>query len=1001
MYRIVYLFFFFSGFTSLVFEVIWERELMQVFGTTSFALSTLLTAFMAGLALGSVLGGRVAARLRRPLRVYGLLEGGIGLYALAVPLLLDGLPWVYGLIFDRFLQDFYLFSLLRFVAVFLVLVLPTTLMGATLPIVSQWVAERARLFQGKIGLLYGVNTLGACAGAGLAGFVILPGLGLEAANTLFACSNFVLCAVVLLSERVLQARATRLDEQQEEIDEEATALLEATRGVRAQAEAVPGWLVRGALVAFAAAGAISMTYQVLFTRAYVIILGSSTYSFTIILVSFLVGLSLGSAVMSAALPRIRRPLVWLAATQLGVALLATLAFFVLDGLPGWLFERLRGEIGSAADVYAYNFFLVGVVVLLPTALQGMSFPLVVRAVVRRTEGSGQQVGGVYAFNTGGAIVGSFAAGFVLMPWLGLHTAIVAAVCSNLAVGLALAVATMTSGFEPRRAGALALAALLAVGALVVAPEIDRVKLTRGMFRVYWARELFDPEKFARDQPELVYYADGLTATTSVEQRGKLVTLKANGKPEASDGADMSTQILVGLLPFVFRSGDPTLPVGRERAVMVGYGSGVTAGASLQWPLERLEVVEIERTMVGASRFFNHVNHRPLDDERMHLVISDGRNYLEYSDRRWDVIVSEPSNPWIAGVASLFTVEHFRRARRHLAPGGVFGQWVQLYELRPKNVKRIFATFLEVFPHVLALSSKAKGTDLILLGSDRPLLLPEEGFERAWQIPEVRAELRRAGIEGPEEIYGLTFMTRQELKAFARGAELNTDDNGLLEFEAPKDLVRYDVGRDFFSDHYHDRPIYGDPRPLLPPFSRLPSDLVARHARAQWLGGKPALGDAMLRDAGLDPEQPPSPDDPPGPVRDYLSVRAAQRAELGPALVHTWPFNRSELHFVLADTVRGGKETQATVYLESTERPHPRRGYAGERGLLYAYLLWARRYYRHAQWQLERLEEDADPLIVDSLAFHLLVGQVEARRLHYRRAWEALKRAGEMGFVEAS
>ncbi|QDG49760.1 hypothetical protein FIV42_03110 [Persicimonas caeni] len=995
MYRIVFLFFFLSGFTSLVFEVLWERMLMHIFGSTSFALSTLLTAFMAGLALGSYIGGRVAEKLKRPLLVYGLLEGSIGAYALAVPLMLDLLPSVYGMIFDHFIEDFYVFSLLRFVAVFAILVIPTTLMGATLPIVSQWVSRHQKMFQGGIGLLYGTNTFGACMGTLLAGFILLPSFGLSLTNTVFAFSNFALCALVFVAAKMglSDLKPGEFVDRAEDVEE-----LDELEGASETSDKIPHWAVWTVFGLFALAGGISMSYQVLWTRAYVIILGSSTYSFTVILTAFLVGLASGSAAISPFLKRIKRPVFWLGLTQFGVAASATAAFFVLDRLPVWLFERLRDDVGGTTEIYAYYFFLVGVVVLIPTFLQGMSFPLVIRTAVHERTSSGKLVGTAYAFNTAGSIIGSFAAGFILMPWLGLNTAIAVIIAINLCVAVSLA--GLESWLNPKRNRiiAVALAATVAVSGYVFAPRIDPIALTRGMFRVYWARELFTPEKLAKDDPELVFYEDGLTATTTVEKRGELVTLKANGKPEASDGADMATQVLVGLMPFVVRSGDPNLEIRNEEAVMVGYGSGVTAGGSLQWPLKHLEVIEIEAAMFEASKFFDHVNHRPLEDPRTKVIESDGRNYLEYTNKTYDVIVSEPSNPWIAGVSSLFTVEHFARAKRHLKPGGVFAQWVQLYELRPENVRRVFATFLEVFPHVHAFSSMPKGTDLILIGSDDPIPLPPGGYERAWEIDSVRKELQRVGIHHPDELYGLMFMNQAELEEFAEGAELNTDDNGLLEFEAPKDLILYKEGEEFFADRYYRRDVYGDIRPYLtewPDGQAWTPERVGSLARAEWLGSKRAYAKKLLEDAGFgtvaDLPEPMAP--PYDALEEIHLVLHASSLDMDEAMVRTWPVPQSDFHKMAIDTISGGKETQAMMYLESQATP-PRGGYDGEKGLFYAYLLTKRRYYKHALEQLDGLEEDGDEEIVESLPYRLLRGFVETKRLHMNKSYRAYLEAGK-------
>ncbi len=999
MYRIVFVFFFLSGFSSLVFEVLWERMLMQVFGSTTYAISTLLTAFMAGLALGSILGGKIAKRLKHPLLVYGLLEGSIGLYALAVPLMLGALPQLYGAIFDTFLEDFYLFSLLRFIAVFAILLLPTTLMGATLPIVSQWLSRHEQLFQSSIGLLYGVNTFGACAGCFAAGFVLLPTMGLELTNLIFAVVNFGLCALVwgcahtVLKQENLPARDLDHDEDAKE-EAEALKML----GVEITLEPPPVWMTRAVLIFFALSGALSMSYQVLWTRAYVIVLGSSTYSFTLILVSFLIGLSAGSAVISVALSKIKRPLWLLAMTQLGLALAATISFFVLDHLPEMLFHRLRGSISSANEVYAFNFLLVGIVVFIPTFLQGMAFPLIVRALVPDRQDSGARVGNLYAFNTVGSILGSFIAGFGLLPLLGLNTSIATVIVLNIAGAAAIGVGALILQRTPKRIAAFTALAVASAGVFAFSPQIDRVKLTRGLFRTYWARELFDSKKLAKDNPELLFYEDGVTVTTSVEKRGGLITLKGNGKAEASDGADMATQILVGLTPFIFHSERPDAEIGAEQSVMIGYGSGVTAGGSLQWPLEHLEIIEIEEAMLRAAKFFGHVNHKPWEDERAEIIISDGRNYLEYNDRQYDVIVSEPSNPWIAGVASLFTVEHFQRAARHLKPGGIFGQWVQLYEMDPKNVKVIFATFAQAFDHVLVFSSMPKGTDLILIGSDEPIPMPADGFAHAMEIPSVAAELERAGLQNMYDFYGLMFMNEAEFMEFGEGSKFNTDDNGYLEFEAPKDLVRYDRGEKFFQKKYHgETSSYGDPRPALQDWgdpSVWTPERVGKLCAGIWRAGKFDLVDEVLTDAGFGTiEELPEPIGAPFDILErVLLARHAQSLDLDKMMVHLWPDREHELYVMVADTAMNAKSTQAMMYLESEERPD-RDGYSGLKGLFYAYLLVERNYWRHATRQVKRLRREGDEAIVSSPAFLILDGLVHTKRMRYAHAFEAYSDAG--------
>ncbi|TXD39231.1 hypothetical protein FRC98_02185 [Lujinxingia vulgaris] len=993
MHRLVFIFFLFSGFSSLVFEVIWARMLQQVFGTTSFAISTLLTAFMAGLALGSVLGGRLARRVGNQLKLYGVLEGSIGLYALLVPLLLGVLPSLYAPLFERFMSDFYLFSLLRFVAVFAVLVIPTTLMGATLPLVSQWLADRRRIFHGSIGLLYGANTLGACLGCFLAGFVLLPNFGLQATNLIFVAVNLALGATVLASFKMIEQSVSADALLEDDAAPEADAALTDTD---APAAALPAWALRLTLILFGLSGVVAMSYQVLWTRAYVITLGSSTYSFTLVLTAILIAIALGSVLIARVIDRVRRPIFVFAMLQALVASSATVGFYVLDRIPGFLYERARETITSVGEIYAYQLGLVALVVFLPSLFQGMSFPVVVRAVNARVEQTGEEVGTAYAFNTAGSILGSFAAGFIIMPWLGMQKAIAAMILINLGAAVVLAAMELHQHRHGPRALAMAMALGVGLTLFFVAPPIDRARLSAGMFRVHLAREVYSPKSFETSTPEILYYEDGLTATTSVERRGGGVALKANGKPEASDGADMDTQILVGLLPFVARSAFEDVTIGQEEAAMVGFGSGVTAGASLQWPLKRLEVVEIEATMVEASRFFDHVNHRPLEDPRHVLIESDGRNYLEYTPRTYDVIVSEPSNPWIAGVSALFTVEYFERVRQKLNPGGVYGQWVQLYELHPDNVRRVFATFLAAFPHVHAFSSKAKSTDLILIGSDRPLVFPPEGFERAWAIESVRDELERVGIEDITELYGLMFMNQAEMEAFAAGAELNTDDNGLLEFNAPHDLIFYSIGELFFSTHYFSGEIYGDIRPYLegwPDEGRWTARQVARLGRAAWVAGKPELTEAILAEKnlrqarGLDAE-----------LDELLEVLEADTRAIVPAARRTFAAPADSLARLAR---RASDEESADAVLEAlyAEEKAPRQGYSGRRGLVHALALMLSGDLKGASRQLDHLRDDTR--ITSTELYPLLAGQVYKTRRRYRDAYQALARAAGQPDPEAS
>jgi spermidine synthase len=1006
MHRIVYVFFFLSGLSSLVFEVIWERMLVDVFGSTSFALGTLLAVFMGGMGLGSAIGGRFADEIDDQLRLYGGLEGFIGIYALVVPYLLDLLPILYSAMFDFYIQNYLLFSLLRFAVTIVFLIAPTICMGATLPLLSQWISEREHLFEGSISGLYGINTIGACCGCLTAGFILLPNLGLSTTNYIFAAVNVGLALFIwtVTSQFSLEPAADtdfEDDESEDQLPGLETVVGSPTLKKSISSEGL--WILLGI---FAATGAISMAYQVLWTRAYVIILGSSTYSFTIVLTAVLLGLGSGSALGAPIVSKIRRPLYWLGFIQSGVAGSALLSFFVLDNLPRWLFERLNDTIHSAGEIYLYYFFLVGLVVLIPMILQGLTFPIVIRGIIKQRDQSGRDVGRAYAYNTFGAIAGSFAAGFVFMPWIGLETSITLTISLNIAVAATAGLLAYTEDRDTRLVGVQALAIALITGTLLAAPGVNPIALTRGMFRVYWARELYDEESFEGKGPELAFYEDGLTATVTVEKRPNLTTLKANGKPEASDGGDMPTQILVGLFPMLARSGWEDAEVGDEDVAMVGYGSGVTAGATLQWPVDRLDVAEIEQAMIPASRHFNHVNNKPLQDDRLKIYETDGRNFLSYIDRKYDVIISEPSNPWVSGVSALFTVDHFENVKRRLAPNGLFAQWVQIYEMRPKNVKRIFATIREVFPHIQAFSSKPQGTDLIVLAAKKPISFPLEGYARAWDIESVAEEMERGGIEHPQQMYGQMFMNGEKMTSYAQGVRLNTYDNGLLEYSAPKDVILYKKSERYFADRYYDRAVYGDIRSVLDrwpltdkegPLTEREANLTAGIARAKWIGGKVDFSEQIVED--LVDRIPPDLRTVEPPLNEFERMYLAHRSrklELDDVLVREWPTRGSELHKLVAGAIQKNKKARLRSSIErikSTEEYD--QYYTGEHGLAYAFALLTNEYYHHAEKQLDILKDEEQSEILDSLPYLLLRGLVKQKQLDFSESYRAYLQAGKV------
>jgi len=758
--------FFFSGLTALIYQMVWMRELVLVFGASMFAISTLLTAFMGGLALGSDFFGRRADRYPNPLRVYGLLELGIGGYAFLVPFLLSSLIPIYQYLHSLFHFSFYIFSLVRFVMAVLILLLPTALMGGTLPVLARLYKNKADVGKG-VGLLYAFNTLGAVIGVLGAGFVLLPTLGLSKTVLLAATLNG---AVGLLAIWLGRNKTIPV-----EVSSEGANASAPSKRLQPQRRIL--------LTTFALSGFAAMIYEVVWTRILTLILGSTLYSFATMLATFLLGLAIGSFLFSFFLKRFSRPLLLLALVQGGIALFAFGGEFLFPLLPLLFFKLLEIFHSEGGILSASKFFIVAAVMLIPTILMGGVFPLVIhlltgggatssetkrKNVPEIDTGLGSVVGRAYAINTIGTIIGSFFIGFILLPSLGIQKSLHIAILINAVLSLLL-------WMQIREIGEARLWAAGGVGAFLVIVSFS----TPAWNPLQMSSELFGKLSTL----DLLFYKEGISSTVTVVQHPTLakhphLTLAIDGKPNASTTGDMKTQLLVGHLPMLLA------PEAKE-VISIGHGSGITTGAIATHPLTKLVTLEIEPAVVEASRFFDPFSGNVLDDSRVQMVVDDARNYLILTKDRFDVIVSEPSHPWRSGSSKLFTEEFFRLGRSRLRPGGIFTQWIHFYGIRAPELKAVIRTFHSVFPHVFIFYTDAG--DLILLGSDREIAIDREEIARRIAVPAVAQDLSRVDVYSPFDLWAYFLLGPNEIERYAGEGIFNTDDYTVVEFQTPKSL----------------------------------------------------------------------------------------------------------------------------------------------------------------------------------------------------------------------
>lgn len=768
--------FFLSGMAGLIYEVLWMRQLLLIFGSTTLAASTVVAAFMAGLAAGGLLFGYYSDHRRSPLRVYGWLEIGIGGYALIVADLFALLTPVYQLLWSSWPSSLFLTAFVRFGLAFLALLPPTILMGGTLPLLSRWLIQRQDRLGWGVGRLYGINTLGAVGGVVGAGFFMLPQLGMARTTMVTVGINILIGIGTLILNRHFQR------------EEETILVSEQIPREWAFTDGRP-WTGTASLMWFVllTSGFTAMLYEMAWTRVLTLILGASTYAFTTMLAVFLVGLGAGSLWMGRLIDRLSRPVWTLARLQIGIGATTLLGVFMVERLPVWYLYLFAAFEGRSSVVFPVQFVLAAAVLLFPALFLGGVLPLAIKIGTDRLDRLGRGVGRAYGANTAGTVGGALAAGFVIMPALGIQNTLILGMMINFLLGLALLLSRDTGSRRFRLTAGIAFAGLIP-WLFFAAPAWHPLRLSSGVYKeapLYLLLYQNPEDVFARmdDRYRLLFHREGQTATVTVVERPNLedrqeISLLIDGKVDASTGADMSTQVLSAHLPLL-------LADRVEDVLVIGFASGVTAGSVLRYPVRSLTSVEIEPAVIAASHAFDSVNSRPLDDPRLRLVLDDARSYLQTQPDTYDVVISEPSNPWMSGPARLFTKEFFCLGRDRLRPGGLFVQWLQVYGMEPDAVRMLVRTFQAVFPEVLVFQTA--DADLIMVGSAAPLHIDLNRMTRRMTAPEVAADLGRVGVLDPLDILVRFRLGTGEIAKYTGKGDYNTDDNGRIEFRAPISL----------------------------------------------------------------------------------------------------------------------------------------------------------------------------------------------------------------------
>ena len=742
-----------SGCAALVYEIVWFQLLSLIVGSSAISLGVLLGTFMGGMCIGSIGLARVVSARPHPLRVYALLELGIGVFGLLVLWLLPHVGGLYTSIGGPGMVGILVRAL--FCALFLLP--PTIMMGATLPAISRWVETTPRGVS-WLGFFYGGNTLGAVMGCLLAGFYLLRVHDVAVATYAAVALNVVVAALGF----ALAGRTAY------------TPTVEPSDDGRARTSSAAPVV----LVVIALSGATALGAEVVWTRLMTLNFGGTTYTFSLILAAFLFGIGAGSAVGSVLARWVRDARVALGWAQaLVVAGIAWAAYIQTGALPNW---PVNPSIATPWYNFQFDFFRALLTALPAAVLWGASFPLALAAAARRGQDAGRLVGRVYAANTVGAIFGALLSSVVLIGWLGTQTTqrIMILLATVSALLLLVPVWSEEHGRPAFRRSGLIRGGAVAAAALVLGLGVaSPPPLLVGFGR-------YAPTYIDYDY-DFIFVGEGMNSSMAVSELGNGVRNYHNaGKVQASsEPQDMRLQRMLGHLT--------TLVPEQARSVMViGCGAGVTAGAvSIDPAVEDLTIVEIEPLVPEVvSTLFGEHNFDVIENPKTTVVIDDARHYLLTTDKKFDAITSDPFDPWVKGAATLYTEEFWREVREHLNPGGVVTVFVQLYESNLEAVKSEVATFLEVFPQGMVFANLAfgEGYDVVLLAQADPAPIDLDALDAKLRRPEyfpVAESLAEVGFYSAAQLMATFAAKKPEIDPWLDGAQINRDRNLRLQYLA--------------------------------------------------------------------------------------------------------------------------------------------------------------------------------------------------------------------------
>lgn len=741
----------------------WVKALGLIFGHTVYAIAAVLAVFMGGLAAGSALLSKWSAQRPNPISLYARLElligltGGLSLAALHL------VQTVYLGVYPAWSHWPALLFSLRFFGAMIVLFIPTFLMGGTFPILVDATLHSRQQLALRTGQMYWVNTAGGALGTLLAGFILLPALGLTL--------TIIAAAVLNLTAGSLAWRNGPSADGKPPVKRPDPP------------SAASKWL----LAMFCAVGFAAIAFEIAWTRMLAVMIGSSTYAFTLMLATFLTGMVLGSMAFQRWVKRSRSQpsLALLRWTQIAIGLSALTSLLLFQFVIAAIPPLLQATHHTFAGLLITQFTATALTVLPTAACFGFNFPLVIALTdsqADRGPGQSSTTGIAYAANTTGAIAGSLVTGLWLIPNLDSFRVVSLIALINLLLAAAIHFSRQSRRWVPLTADALLVAGALFIMLSSRFYDQSLMSMSAVLYGSSYQGRLTLSE--IASTMDLVFATEGVNDSIAVVRTEGDIALRVNGKIDAST-QDARTQLLLGHLGAAFHSSP-------RRVLIIGFGSGMTVSAIARYPdVQRIDCVEIEPAILRAAPFLESLNRGVLKDPRVRVISDDARNFLLTSRESYDLIISEPSNPWIAGIATLFTSEYYAAARQRLAPGGMFVQWLQAYSLPPDDITMVAATFASQFRNVTLW--RGSDLDFLLLGRTDSAAFQLSHLEKSWQKLGIAQDFASMQIHQPDGIFGYFLLDDSAVRRLAKESHgFNTDDRTLLEYDAPRSLLRSEL-----------------------------------------------------------------------------------------------------------------------------------------------------------------------------------------------------------------